>query len=299
MTAASGTCWVCAGTLRPYWNDPALVVQACARCGHLQARHAVAAPSTPTDYHQSYDQEYFLASLAATRQRQANEILDAIARVSPCRSLFDFGCGRGWFLQAARARGWDPVGGGDVSPLAVTLLREQQIPAVTLDARGLEAGVDFVQLGFQPDVITFLDVLEHFDGDLSTLFGGWLARLPEGVRLIVIKVPVREGIMFRAASAARRLALPGLARQLFQVGIPPAHQQYFSRDSLARFVRAVGLRPLEVFDDLDFEVESLAARASLLRRLPEWTVTAGARLLANGARRLGHLDTRIVIAART
>lgn len=298
MTAPSDTCWVCGGALRPYWTDPALAVRECPRCHHLQARHAPVPASTPADYHRSYDQEGFLASLAATRQRQANEILEAIARVSPCRALFDFGCGRGWFLDAARARDFGPIGGGDVSPLAVALLREKQIPAVTLDPHALLAGTDFSALGFTPQIISFLDVLEHFEGDLTVLFGGWLGRLPDGVRLIVIKVPVREGIMFSAAAAARRLAWPGVARQLFQVGIPPAHHQYFSRDSLARFVRAVGLRPLHVFDDLDFEVESLAARASLLRRLPGWSVTAGARLLANGARRLGRLDTRIVIASR-
>jgi len=291
-------CWVCGGGVRPYWADPALVVVECARCRHLHARHTPTSAAPVVDYHQSYDQDSFLDSLGATRRRQADRILEAVERVSPGRALFDFGCGRGWFLDAAVARGYGPVGGGDVSPLAVSMLRDKHIPAVTLAEDALLSGADFSGLGFVPEIISFLDVIEHFEGDLSERFAGWVRTLPAAVRLIVVKVPVREGIMFSAAAVARRLAWPGLARQLFQVGTPPPHFQYFSRDSLDRFVKAIGLDIVQVIDDLDFEAESLAGRAALLRRLPQRPVATAARLLASGASRLGRFDTRIVIASR-
>ena len=127
MMSNPDACWVCAGTMRPYWADRLLVVSECARCRHLHARHAPAAAAPAVDYHQAYDQESFVVSLGTTRRRQATRILEAIERVSSSRSLFDFGCGRGWFLQTAHARGYRPIGGGDVSPLAVSMLRDQRI----------------------------------------------------------------------------------------------------------------------------------------------------------------------------
>ncbi|MBC8132025.1 MAG: hypothetical protein H7X95_03515 [Deltaproteobacteria bacterium] len=294
-------CWVCSEQrLRPYWSDPALTVIECMTCGHLRAVHARARAGNgdATDYHLSYDQEGFLASLAATRKRQAERILDALERVSACRALFDFGCGRGWFLDAAWSRGFGPLGGGDASPMSVALLRNKGIPAVALGDDALVAPVDFKALGFIPEIISFLDVIEHFDGDLSARLSSWIHDLPDALRLVVLKVPVREGVMFSAAAVARRLGLPGPSRQLFQVGTYPPHFQYFSRNSLDRFVKAIGLRVLDVFDDLEFEAESLTERAAPLRRLPQGPVIFAARALADVARRLGRMDTRIVIASR-
>ncbi|MEO5767954.1 MAG: methyltransferase domain-containing protein [Polyangia bacterium] len=271
----------------------------CGDCGHLLAAHApLPAEAAAGDYHLSYDQEGFLSSLATTRKRQADRILATLERVSSARSLFDFGCGRGWFLETAQRRGFRPIGGGDVSALAVALLRKRNVPAVTLNGSGVLTPIDFQELGFIPEIITFLDVIEHFDGDLSGQMGEWLASLPKTVAFIVFKVPLREGAVFAAASLARRVGVPGPARQLFQTGTSPPHLQYFSRDSLDRFVRAVGLRTVKVFDDLDFEVDSLTTRAADLKYFPRPMVSVAGAALAAVARRVGRLDTRVIIAAR-
>lgn len=292
-------CWVCLGATRRFWVSSAFAAVACQACGHIQARHRPPALAAEKDYHLAYDQEEFVASLGATRRRQAGLVLQALEALSPRpRSVFDFGCGRGWFLEVAGERGMAHVAGGDVSELALRLLERRGVAALKLDVSAPFEHLDIGELPFVPDVVTFLDVLEHFSGDLVALVGPWLARLPESVRVVVIKVPVRDGLLFTLADLARRLGQESLGQQLFQAGTVPPHQQYFSRGSLGRFVRRLGLTPLTVLDDLDFEPEALvrrlAARGPIVRGL-------GALLgapLGRAIRASRREDTRIVIATR-
>ena len=113
-----GACWVCGGALRVFWHNAAFTADECRRCGHIVAAHAPLSGAEQTDYHLAYEQNDFVTALAATRRRQAGRILDALAALTPApRSLFDFGCGRGWLLEAAHERGLADVAGGDVSAL--------------------------------------------------------------------------------------------------------------------------------------------------------------------------------------
>jgi SAM-dependent methyltransferase len=272
------------------------VAVACSRCEHIVARHAPV-DARATDYHLAYEQGDFVAALGATRRRQARRLLDVLASIGPL-SLFDFGCGRGFLIDAARERGCTEVAGGDVSELALTLLRERGVPALALDAERPFEKLDLGQLPFVPRAITLLDVIEHFPGDLATRLRPWVDALPAGVELIAIKVPVRDGLLFSMACAARQLGVGALGQQLFQVGTYPAHYQYFSRGSLAGLLARLGLKPLVIVDDLDFEPQELARRMS--RGGPALRHLAGplGHLLgaaANGSRRE---DSRLVVARR-
>ena len=108
--------------------------------------------------------------------------------------------------------------------------------ALKLDAEQPFEHLSFRELGFVPEVITFLDVLEHFEGDLKSRLLPWLRALPPTVRHVVIKVPIREGLLFSIAGAARRAGVESLGNQLFQCGTFPPHFQYFTRRSLEAFV---------------------------------------------------------------
>jgi Zn ribbon nucleic-acid-binding protein len=292
-------CWVCAGRLRSFWTDSALEVVECVTCGHLQAAHRSSAHEASDDYHRGYEQGAFVESLRVTRQRQAGRLLDAIAtwRAAP-RSLFDFGCGRGWLLEVARERGISQLAGGDVSDLALQLLSERHIAGLKLDPVSPFEKLDFRSLGFDPEVITFLDVIEHFSGDLTQRLTTWLERLPSATRMLVFKVPMREGLLFSIANQARRLGVGGLQRQLFQVGTYPPHYQYFTRRSLARFVSSLGLETLGTLDDLDFEPTELAGRLTSALPLVRRLGGVAGHLLASAATGLRRRDSRILVAER-
>jgi SAM-dependent methyltransferase len=306
MTSATGpavtdaaACWVCGGPTGRFWTNPEFEAMACGRCGHLLATHRRNPSAENTDYHLMYDQRDFVAALGATRRRQASRILDALgALAAPPRSLFDFGCGRGFFLEVAAQRGGLALAGGDVSQLALDGLARAGVAALALDAELPFETLDLSKLPFIPEVITFLDVIEHFPGDLGARLGPFVRGLPANVRFIVFKVPVRDGLLFSLADLARRAGVEGLGRQLFQSGTYPPHYQYFTRRSLDALISALGLSARVVLDDLDFEPEQLGRRLTSKGRAIQALAAFCGRSLGAAARATGRADSRIVIAQR-
>src|SRR3569623_224788 len=219
-------CWVCSSRTRPFWTNDQFSAVECLDCRHIQAQHGPLPEGDDRDYHRTYDQERFVASLGITRRRQATRLLDALQALEMVDSVFDYGCGRGWFLEIAKRRGIPRLAGGDVSPLALQLLRENGIRDVRLAPRPGPEPLDLKAVGFAPQGVSFLDVIEHFAGDLRPLFSAWIADLPATVRLVVFKVPIREGLLFSLSDVARRVGVEGMGRRLFQAGTFPPHYQY-------------------------------------------------------------------------
>jgi SAM-dependent methyltransferase len=285
--------------MRPFWVHAEIAADACGNCGHIVAHHAANAQAQARDYHLGYEQDDFVAALGATRRRQAGRIMDALRSLpSPPQSLFDFGCGRGWLLEVAQERGMRALAGGDVSDLALKQLATRGIPALRLDIQWPFEQLDVEALPFTPEAITLLDVIEHFSGDIATRLRAWIAGLPPRVRTIVIKVPMRDGLLFSLANAAQHAGVQSLMLQLFQVGTYPPHYQYFSRRSLSALLRKIGLSSVVVLDDLDFEPAELgkrmAAQGSALRPL----ASMAGHALGLAARAGRRADSRIVIATR-
>ncbi len=297
--AVAAVCWVCGGAARPFWTAADFEALACRRCGHIVAHHPAEPGAGKADYHHGPARHELVAALRATRRRQAGRLLDALdALATPPRSLLDFGCGRGFFLELAQERGGLELAGGDVSEVALELLAQRGLPALRLDAAQPFEKLQLAELPFVPEVIIFLDVLEHFSGDLAARLRPWLRGLAPAVRLVVLKVPVRDGLLFSLADLARRAGVQSLARQLFQRGTYPPHHQYFTRRSLDELVRGLGLEPRVVLDDLDFEPRELGRRiASRGRAVGALAPVIGQCLGAIG-RATGRMDSRIVIAER-
>jgi SAM-dependent methyltransferase len=298
-TMSDTDCWVCGERTRRFWTHTAFDAIDCEGCGHIQAKHRLSPASREADYHRTYDQGEFVASLAVTRRRQAQVLLDAlVACDEPLRSIFDFGCGRGWLLEAARDRGVPQLAGGDVSKLALELLEKQGIVGIELDEVAPFDHLSFDALGFAPQVVTFLDVIEHFQGNLKDVVAPWLARLPAAVRTFVFKVPTREGLLFSMANLARRVGVPSLGAQLFQVGTYPPHYQYFTHRSLSLFVSNLGLEPVRVVDDIDFEPAALGGRLTGVPSPFKGLAGLAGRALGSAATLFGRADSRMVIARR-
>ncbi len=234
------------------------------------AEHRPGAASE-VDYHRQYDEGEFLGSLATTRRRQAKTILGRIrAQLPDADALLDFGAGRGWFLEEARASGMKRLAGTDTSSDAVGGLREHGmegvlIPPPTATTWDLRLGA----LSFRPRVVTFLDVIEHFSAErLSLMFAGIVDQLRPELELVAIKVPVSDGLLYRTAGVLARARVSGPLDQLYQVGTFPPHYSYFSRRSLAEFLARQGLKQVDAFGLLEFDPSTFGSRVAALRRSP-------------------------------
>jgi hypothetical protein len=230
-------CPACSSALVADFTTQRLAVSRCTSCAHRVAQHAAGAPQV--DYHQQYDQGAFVDALRATRVRQARRILGWIRQAEPAATrLLDYGCGRGWFLEEAVNAGWRATG-ADSSPMALQMLRERGIEAIGLD---------------QPiasDVVTLLDVVEHFTPEeLVPRLSGIRAKL------VVIKIPTSQGLLYRLARGRGR-------EQLYQAGTSPPHYHYFNERSLKLVAKRASLGVLAVHRDRDFEPSTLAARAGV------------------------------------
>jgi hypothetical protein len=289
-------CPICgAGGRRERRWGAGLAVTTCVACGHRTADHEPVSDD-PGDYHRQYDQGEFVEALRRTRVRQARRIVRAVAAHAPAaRGLLDFGCGRGWLMEEARRAGLDPVGGADTSQLAVDEARARGFPAVRVSPERPEA-IDAAVLGFAPGVLTLLDVVEHLvPGDAARVVSALVQALPT-VELVVVKVPVADGLLYRGAEALARAGRTAALEQLYQVGTSPPHRSYFSRRSLRRFLSSGGLEIVETLDDRDFEPDALSGRVRALRALPRWGTAAAGTALATAIDLARLHDSAIAIA---
>lgn len=255
-------CPVCCGATTADWKREGIIrVYRCLRCKHRTAEH-LNVPPLDRDYHEQYDQSSYLNSLRATRLRQAGQILKRLEAVAPVKDgLLDYGSGRGFLLEKARQIGLHKIAGAETSPIGLAQLRGQSVPAVALDEKDpcLLRGLDLL-LPFEPRVISFLDVLEHFQGDPVRLLSDWLPAASSKLRALVVKVPVSDGFFYRVADLLRKLGMVEPLMQLYQVGTYPAHFHYYSKQSLSRLFGRLGLRVLDQWGDLDFEPATLLER---------------------------------------
>ena len=291
-------CPVCGHeTMRGDLVTPRVAVSTCGRCGHRVARHA-APRDDQVDYHREYDTEEFLPVLADTRRDQARRILARMrGELAAADSLLDFGAGRGWFVEQALAAGLRHVAGADTSGDAVRYVRESGAESVRVEMPGDGAWrPDLGALTFRPRILTMLDVIEHFPADrLPDMLGTIVDTLRPELELVVIKVPVAEGLLYRSSVLLARAGVCGPIEQLYQVGTFPPHESYFTERSLSTLLRRVGLWETARIGMLDFDPERFGPRVTALRHAPR----AAARALGTVAAALAAVtsyDATVVFA---
>ncbi|MDW8065788.1 MAG: class I SAM-dependent methyltransferase [Anaerolineae bacterium] len=180
--------------------------------------------------------------------------LRALAQRLPGRGrLLDVGCADGYFLELARAEGWEVTGVEVSAPMAREVARQLRIPVVlSVDPLPLEAF----------DVVTLWEVLEH---------------LPEPVReLRRLAARLRRGgiLMLSTPNAAHWQAV--LAPERWTGYRPPAHLVLFTPASLHLALEQAGF--------VGIHIEKTAP----LPPLPAWLERAAAplaRSLADGTAR--------------
>jgi hypothetical protein len=240
-----------------------------------------------------------MASLRATRERQARRIVERLRRHIPEPSgLLDFGAGRGWLLEGCQQAGVRELAGADISELSVGLMRDAGFPAVRLPLpEGGHWPLPLESLPFRPRILTLLDVVEHFPGPyLADMARHLVAQLAPELEWVVLKVPVASGLLYRTSRLMSALGTSQLLEQLYQCGTFPPHESYFTRASMEALLPRVGLELVDAFGDLDFEPGSLAERAHALRRVPRPLVALAGNGLGVVATALGLQDSYIFIA---
>jgi 2-polyprenyl-3-methyl-5-hydroxy-6-metoxy-1,4-benzoquinol methylase len=146
--------------------------------------------------------------------------LDDLQRHHPRGRLLDVGCGAGFFLDAARARGFE-VSGVDLSPVPAAFAREQ----LALDvAVGSLYGYGAPDGAF--DVVTIFQTIEH-DPDPAALAGELFRMLaPDGV--LMVTTPAADGFVARV-----------MGKRWFGYR-NVEHVSFFSRKSLRHALEAAG-----------------------------------------------------------
>lgn len=300
MTEARAECCPLCGTVLQRWSvSTSLTVNRCLGCGHRVASHVLMAP-VDDDYHAQHvhDDPGFVRALRTTRVRQARHLIQLVRQVAPeATRLLDFGCGRGWFLDVARQTGFSEVAGADVSRIALEGLRARGMEALAIDPEHPDE-IAIEQLTFRPQVLTLLDVLEHFSPERARhMLSSLAAMLTPDLQLVIVKVPVSSGLLYRISTALARLGIPGPLEQLYQVGSTPPHLCYFSQTSLRRVIEDADLDATGWARDRDFEPGGLVGRARVLASAPAAVAQGIGFAVAGAVRVLRMEDALIAIAA--
>jgi SAM-dependent methyltransferase len=236
------TCPACSGPMhrRALPLDRA-VIALCVECGHgVNVRSARRVG--PTDYASASNgrgeyERVYLAARQAGYRAGLRELGDGRGR-----SLLDFGCNYGHFLQLARREGWAVRGFEPGSSL-----REAALP----DVRSAIAGSFELAAEEGPyDAITMWDVLEHLDEPALHLDRLRSLLRPDGV--LLVRVP--DARVF----AALRTRLPWRACQDVYLKLchpvnPEEHRHHFTPASLTRMAGSAQLEPGEAHAALPSE----------------------------------------------
>lgn len=226
-------CVLCkSATFRFLFERKQFRIEKCVSCDLVQVTNVPAVESLQNFYDKSYfDSSY--ASLSDNRAKQRyvyvnfeNKLDQIEGRVGKRGKLLDIGCSFGFFLDAARKRGW-AVEGIDMSAYAVEYAGSRlNLPV----KNGCITEADFAKQSF--DVITMWDVIEHLANPKETLKG--VSECLKGDGMLVVSTPDVDS--FRARLEGKR----------WRVWVPPDHLLYFSPRTMGRLCE---LCNLEIIDE--------------------------------------------------
>lgn len=181
-----------------------------------------------------YDDEYYEqfgfagrrppAGLVFTKQATYASLLERAEKHLPgtARELLDVGCGLGFSLLAASARGWTATGIDPLAPTDPSLVPGRTMLRGTLENAGLNGRFDLVSL---------VDAIEHVRDPRSTIAAAKRALRPGGLLALATN---------DVTSLGRKLL--GSRWTHFH----RAHLWFFSPDTLSRVTEKEGLEIVEV-----------------------------------------------------
>ena len=192
------------------------------------------------------------AALAPLRARNFEIVLDRLAACGGRGTLLDVGCAHGWFLDAARRRGYKACGLEPDAAIAAQAVQRGHRVIHGLFPDALPSGEKF-------DVVVFNDVFEHLPDPRAALRATADALRAGG--LLAINLPDSRGVFYRLADTLRRVGWRAPHDRLWQVGFPSPHLSYFHPDALTRLASGFG------FAEVDRRALPSIAREGLWQRV--------------------------------
>ncbi|HEX4339614.1 MAG TPA: class I SAM-dependent methyltransferase [Polyangiaceae bacterium] len=240
-TGDDSRCGLCGGPGRPFFVKRGIDVLRCERC------HNAYVPSfaIPEDLESIYSQAYFEGGEAtgypgylADRELLVQNFVERLEFIEgarpPGRRLLDVGAAYGFFLKAARERGWDASG--------VEIAPDCALEAARISGASVACG-DFVKVPLTGpyDVIVMLDVIEHLRDPAAAIARAFELLAPGG--------------LFVVETGDLRAPWARLLGRRWYFFDPPAHLFYFSRSGLESLLRDAGF-------DADIRVKRAGRRVS-------------------------------------
>lgn len=186
----------------------------------------------PTNYDEG---KYFVRY---EKRREKKSILRSLDRqtsyieqfVDKKENLLEIGCSVGYFLKAARSKGWHVVG-TDISSYAVNRCIEQGFEAYTKDLSEL------ISMEVQYQVVVLKHVFEHFPDPLNKLDQLKQLVAPDG--LLVINVPNGNYYKIRL--------LKGYYKKMFSPKVGGyQHYYYYNHLNLCKLLENVNFKPVMI-----------------------------------------------------
>jgi SAM-dependent methyltransferase len=215
-------CPLCASRrLKPLPRYPVAGLVHCLDCG---VRFASRRPSDDelAHHYRHYGTETLESPV--TRQRY-RELLDSFEPYRRTNRILDFGCGLGYFLEEAEARGWDACG-CEFSPRALAVTAEKGLDVVPAPV----GPGTFARDAF--DVVTAFEVVEHLRD--PSLEAGTIAEV------------LRPGGLFYCTTPNFNALARRVIGERWVIIEYPEHLFYFTGASLGRWLWRFDLRPVSI-----------------------------------------------------
>jgi len=219
----------------------------CPRCGFFASEMPVLINSIDR-----IDETVRERALKPIRLANFHQLLTECAALLPQgATLLDVGCAHGWFIEAATGQGLTCIG---IEP-------DQDMQ------QRAKAGGHTIIAGFFPDTmpdaarfnaITFNDVFEHLPNirQVTQTLPNFLC--PGGI--VIINLPVANGLIFRLSRAAARLGLTAPFDRMWQKGLPSPHLSYFTEQNLQALFATAGFTLIQRGQLASITLDGLYAR---------------------------------------
>jgi 2-polyprenyl-3-methyl-5-hydroxy-6-metoxy-1,4-benzoquinol methylase len=224
--------------VRLLYHFPDYDVLTCSRCGLVYVNEMFT-PEKGEGIPEGYKAIYLPAE-ELFQVRSEHDVARINARVPERGKLLDVGCGVGYLLRAARAKGWE-VAGLDLDETAVRIARQAGLNVHWATADEMP----FPEATF--DVVTFLNVVEHLPWPHSTLTAIYKALKPGGI--LVLETPTDDfplkhvaRLLFRCSGG--RITLP--VRLLYNSQHTGGHVYRYSRCTITLLLEKFGFQVEEI-----------------------------------------------------